>query len=423
MNTVIQGGRLIDPANGIDAPRDLYLQQGKVLAVGEAPEGFVAEQTIDATGQVVCPGLVDLQAFLREPGQTQKGTIASESAAAAAGGVTTLCCPPQTQPVLDTPAVARLIQDRAAEAGLVRVLPLGALTKGLEGEQLANMMALKAAGCVGFSNVGAGVASAQTLLRCLEYAATHDLLVLVRPQEPSLSSGCAHDGAMAMRLGLEGIPAVAETLEVSRYLLLAEQAGARLHFGQLSCERSVKMIEEARERGQAVSCDLAVHQLLLDDGALEGFDGRFHLSPPLRSEAERAGLRAALVRGGISALCSDHQPHEASAKAAPFSVTEPGMIGLQTLLPLGLKLVEQDLLSLSEMIALLSSEPARILGLEQGQLGVGAPADICIFDPEQSWQLDELSNASIATNTPFWGQQLQGQVSHTLLAGERVYSR
>ena len=422
MNTVIQGGRLIDPANNIDGQFDLYLADGKVAAIGEAPQGFVAEQTLEADGKVICPGLIDLQAFLREPGQTQKGTIASECDAAAAGGVTTLCCPPTCQPVLDTPAVARLVQDRAAEAGRVRVLPLGALTKGLEGEQLANMMALKAAGCVAFTNAGAGVASAQTLLRCLEYAATHDLLVFVRPQEPSLSSGCAHDGAMAMRLGLEGIPTVAETLEVSRYLLLAEQAGARLHFGQLSCERSVQLVEAARERGQLVSCDLAVHQLLLDDSALEGFDGRYHLSPPLRSEAERAGLRAALVRGGIDLLCSDHQPHEASAKAAPFSVTEAGMTGLQTLLPLGLQLVDQDLLSLSELIARLTCKPAELLGLELGQLSVGAVADICIFDPAQQWQLDADSNRSTGTNSPYWGQVLTGKVSWTLAGGEVVYS-
>ncbi|MEH6471482.1 MAG: dihydroorotase [Halopseudomonas sp.] len=421
MNIHIQAGRLIDPANKIDGQFDLYLQQGQVAAVGEAPDGFIAEQVIDACGQVVCPGLIDLQAFLREPGQTQKGSIASEGAAAAAGGVTTLCCSPVTQPVLDTPAVARLVQDRAAEAGNVRVLPLAALTKGLEGEQLSNMVSLKEAGCVGFSNAGFGVASSQTLLRCLEYAATHDLLVFVRPNEPILGSGCAHDGAMAMRLGLEGIPEVAETLEVSRYLLLAEQAGVRLHFGQLSCERSIQMVEQARDRGQQVSADVAVHQLLLDDSFLEGFDGRFHLLPPLRSEGDRAGLRAALVRGGIGALSSDHQPHEAAAKAAPFSVTEPGMIGLQTLLALGLKLVDQELLSLPQLIGIVTAEPAKILGVELGQLAVGAVADICIFDPDQSWKLDSHSNRSQGSNTPYWNQPLTGQVSHTLLAGELVY--
>lgn len=421
MKIHIQGGRLIDPANNIDAQFDLYLQQGRVVAVGEAPEGFVAEQRIDATGQVVCPGLIDLQAFLREPGQTHKGSIATEGAAAAAGGITSLCCSPVTQPVLDTPAIAKLIQDRAQAAGNVRVLPLAALTQGLDGEQLSNMVSLHEAGCVGFSNAGFGVPSAQTLLRCLEYAATHDLLVFVRPNEAVLGAGCAHDGATAMRLGLEGIPEVAETLEVARYLLLAEQAGARLHFGQLSCERSVEMIEQAQARGQQVSADVAVHQLLLDDSFLEGFDSRFHLLPPLRAKSDRQGLIAALVRGGIAALSSDHQPHEAAAKAAPFSATEPGMTGLQTLLPLGLKLVAQQLITLPQLIAMLSSAPARILGLELGQLGVGAAADICIFDPQQPWTLDAASNRSRGQNTPYWGQTLTGQVSRTLLNGMQVY--
>jgi dihydroorotase len=317
--------------------------------------------------------------------------------------------------------VARLIRDRAEEVGSARVLLLGALTKGLEGEQLSNMQSLTESGCVAFTNAGYGINSAQTLLRCLEYAATHDLLVFVRPNEPTLSGGCAHDGATAMRLGLEGIPSVAETLEVSRYLLLAEQAGARLHFGQLSCQRSVQLIEQARERGQQVSADVAVHQLLLDDSFLEGFDGRFHLRPPLRSDDERAGLRAGLIRGAVQALCSDHQPHEASAKAAPFSVTEPGMIGLQTLLPLSLQLVEQQLLELPQLIALLTSGPAQLLGLEQGQLAVGSQADICIFDPAAQWQLNEQSNRSNGSNTPYWQQPLNGRVSYTLLAGELVF--
>ncbi len=423
MNIHIQGGRLIDPANQIDGPFDLYIRQGRIAAIGQAPDGFVAGQVIDASGQVVCPGLIDLQAFLAEPGLTQKGTIASEGAAAAAGGVTTLCCSPVTQPVLDTTAVARLIQDRAIEAGNVRVLPLAALTQGLAGEQLSNMMSLMDAGCVAVTNAGFGVPSSQTLLRCLEYAATHDLLVFVRPHDPVLGGGCAHDGANAMRLGLEGIPEVAETLEVSRYLLLAEQAGARLHFGQLSCERSVQLVEQARDRGLPVTADVAVHQLLLDDSCLEGFDGRFHLRPPLRSEADRAGLLAGLVRGGINALSSDHQPHEAAAKAAPFSATEPGMIGLQTLLPLGLKLVAQQLLSLPQLISLLTDQPARILGVELGQLAPGAEADVCIFDPEQDWTLDPQSSVSLSHNTPYWQQTLTGQVSHTLLAGELTYQR
>ena len=371
---------------------------------------------------VVCPGFIDLKANLGEPGFTQKGTIRSESRAAAAGGITTLCCPPTTAPVLDTPAVAQLIQDRAEEAGTTRVLPVAALTKGLEGEQLSNMVSLKEAGCVAFTNAGKPVRSNQTLLRCMEYAATYDLLMMVRPQDYELSkNGCAHDGEMASRLGLPGIPEAAETLDVSRYLVLAEQTGVRLHFSQLTTPRSLQMIADARQRGVKVSADTAVQYLLLSDEYLENFDSAYHLNPPLRTEADRQGLCEALGGDLLQAICSDHQPQEAAAKAAPFGVTEPGMIGLQTLLPLMLGLVEADLLSLSQLVDKLSYQPAKILGLELGRLGVGADADICIFDPKMKWDLNDESSLSKAHNSPYWGMQMQGKVCYTLKSGNLVF--
>ncbi|HEY5718578.1 MAG TPA: dihydroorotase [Motiliproteus sp.] len=423
MNIAITAGRLIDPANGVNAQQDLFIADGKVVAVGTAPAGFKAALTLDASGQVVIPGLVDLQAHLREPGLTHKGTIASETAAAAAGGVTTLCCPPITQPILDTPAVARLVQDRAKEAGFARVLPLAALTRNLEGEQLSNMVALRDAGCVAFTNLGQWVSNTQTLIRCCEYAATHDLLLFVRAEEGTLSQGCAHDGATAMRLGLDGITETAETVEVARFLLVAEETGVRIHFGQLSSQRSIAMIRDARARGLSVSADVAVHHLLLCDEDLDGFDSRFHLRPPLRSALDRAGLRDALASGSIVALCSDHQPHEAAAKAAPFAATETGMTGLETLLPLGLRLVEQGVLSLDELVARLTTGPASVLGLPLGHLGVGASADLCIFDPAQEWQLSSATLRSTGHNTPFSGQTLKGQVQTTLLGGRIVFQR
>lgn len=424
MNILVSGGRVIDPTQQWDEVADLYVCDGEIAALGQPPEGFVADETIDATGQVVCPGLIDLCTHLREPGVTRKGTIASETAAAAAGGITTLVMTPDTQPVVETSAVAELIQDRAADVGFARVLPMGALTRGLEGEQLAPLHGLASSGCVAFTNMRNAIASSQTLLRCLEYAATHDLLVVFQAQDDSLAAnGCMHDDTTSTRLGLNGIPEAAETIEVSRCLLLVEQTGVRAHFGQLSCERSVRMIEAARERGLQVSADVAVHQLLLTDESVNGFNAAYHLQPPLRSQLDRAGLRQGLVTGTIAAICSDHQPHDPIAKQAPFAATEPGMSGLETLLPLSLSLVEQQLLELPQLIEALTAAPARILDIDAGTLEVGSQADICIFDPDAEWTVTADSLRSAGKNTPFLGQSLKGRVNTTLMDGRIVFRR
>lgn len=423
MKLCIRGGRVIDPKNGIDEIQDVFIADGRIQALGRA-EGFVAEQTLDASGRIVCPGLVDLQAHLREPGQTQKGSIASETAAAAAGGVTTVCCPPSTQPVLDTPAVAKLVQEKAAAAGLARMLPLGALTKDLKGEQLSNMVALRDAGCIALSNGRGPLGNNQTLLRCLQYAATYDLLVFVQPQDQVLGGqGCAHEGDLSTRLGLAGIPDTAETLDLNRYLLLAEQTGVRLHVGQLSTPHAIAMVAAARARGVQVTADIAVQNLLLTDAALQGYDSAYHLIPPLRTETHRQGLLQALAAGQVQALCSDHQPHEAAAKEAPFGATAAGMTGLQTLLPLTLAIAKQLQVGLLQGLSWVTSGPAAVLDIEAGELQAGAPADICIFDPDASWQLNAQSNVSAAANTPYMGATLQGRVDYTLLAGRLVFQR
>jgi dihydroorotase len=260
-------------------------------------------------------------------------------------------------------------------------------------------------------------------MRCLEYAATHDLLVLFQAQDAELATGCMHDDTTSTRLGLAGIPEAAETVEVARCLMLVEQTGARAHFGQISCERSARMIMEARERGLNVSADVAVHHLLLSDGNVNGFDSNFHVIPPLRSQLDRAGLRQALLAGGIQAICSDHQPHDPIAKQAPFAATEPGIAGLETLLSLSLMLVEQGLLELPDLIAKLTSEPAAILGIPAGTLTVGAIADICIFDPVARWTPLPATTRSGGANSPFMGVELRGQVTHTLLGGHPVFQR
>jgi len=425
MMLVIQGGRVIDPANGIDQQADLYVQNGKVAAIGEAPAGFEVQQTIDASGQIVVPGLIDLCAHVREPGYTQKGTIASETGAAVAGGITTLVTPPDSKPIVDTPAVAELILDRAEAAGNARVLPMGALTQGLNGEQLAPMHALHSSGCVAFSNMRRPVSNSLTLMRALEYAATHDLLVQFQPQDSTLvGKGVMHDDTTSSRLGLDGIPEAAETVEVARCLLLVEQTGVRAHFGQLTCERSVKMVQGSRDRGLPVTCDVAIHHFFLTDENVSGFDSNFYVNPPLRSQLDRAGLRQALLADEIQAICSDHQPHEAAAKQAPFASTEPGIAGLETLLPLALLLVEQGMADLPQIIEKLTSGPAKILGQEHiGNLSAGSAADICIFDPEARWALTEENSRSAGHNTPFMNYELKGQVTATVFAGELVYQR
>ncbi len=419
----ILNGRLVDPAHGIDQVTDIHVAKGKILAIGEAPEGFEAE-TIDASGQVVCPGLIDICAHLREPGAEYKATITSETAAAASAGITTICCPPDTTPFIDTPAVAGQIKNKAKKAGFCRLLPQGARTQGLSGEHLSEMAALKAAGCVAVSNAYRPLASSLVQRRTLEYASTFDLLTMIRAEDTSLANqGCAHEGRVADRLGLPGIPHAAETVAVATQLALVEQTGARVHFQTLSTARSARMLARARYDKQPVSGDIAIHQLFLTELDIDEFDSHTHVRPPLRTSSDLDGLRRALKEGVITAICSDHQPHEADAKAAPFPDTEPGISGLETLLPLTLKLVQEGAIDLNSAIARLTCGPADILGLPLGRLSIGAAADICIFDPNNHWILDANLLLSQGKNTPFHGWELPGRVNYTLLQGRVVYTR
>jgi len=419
----IHGGRVIDPANNIDAPQDVYISKGRIAALGTAPPGFKADQEINATGCIVCPGLVDLSARCREPGLERKATIASESQAAASGGITTLCCPPDTDPVIDTPAVAELIRLRAEAAGKTRIVTLGALTRGLGGDQLSEMAALKRAGCVGVSNALQPLGNPLIERRALEYAATFDLTVFLYANDHWLANkGCAHEGRVATRLGLPGIPEAAETAAVARDLALIEQTGVRAHFCRLTSGRAAQMVARAQFDGAPVSADVAAPYLYLSEIDLSDFDSQCHLIPPLRTTEDRQRLRDALRRGTLAALCSDHQPHEPDAKAGPFPSTEPGISGLDTLLPLGLRLVQENALELADLIRRLTSGPAEILGLPYGTLSLDGSADICIFDPEHTWQLDAGTLQSRGHNTPFMGWEFKGRVTHTLLAGSPVYS-
>jgi dihydroorotase len=420
---VIQGGHLIDPAHGVDGKKDLYINgNGFVVGVGKAPSGFKATKTIDARGLVVCPGLVDLRARLREPGLEYKATIESEVQAAVAAGITTLCCPPDTRPVIDTPAMAQMIQSRAWRFAKAFIHPLGALTQNLEGKLLADMEALDEAGCVGFTNALAPMTDTLVMRRALEYAATLDLTVFLHAEDPWLrNGGCVHEGEVGTRLGLPGIPEAAETVGVARDLALIEQTGCRAHFCNLSSSRAVDMIAEAIKHGLPVSADVTAHHLHLTEDDIGDFNTLCHVRPPLRSTIDRKGLRKALKTGVISAVCSDHQPHEPDAKLAPFAKSEPGITALETLLPLTLKLVDDKLLTLSEALALLTHKPAEIIGVETGHLGVGATADVCIFDPEPRWVLTEDKLISRGHNTPFLGWEFRGRVRYTLVGGRIVF--
>ena len=425
MGLVIKGGHLIDPANGIDGRKDLYIDNdGFVAGVGKAPPEFKAGKTIDASGRIVCPGLVDLRARLREPGLEYKATIESEVHAAVAAGITTLCCPPDTHPVIDTPAMAQMIQSRAWRFGLAFIHPLGALTQNLEGKRLADMEALDEAGCVGVTNALVPVTDTLVMRRAMEYAATLDLTVFLHAEDPWLRNhGCVHEGEVGARLGLPGIPEAAETVGVARDLALIEQTGCRAHFCNLSSRRAVSMIAEAQRQGLPVSADVAAHHLHLTEHDIGDFNTQCHVRPPLRGKQDRQGLRKALKSGVIGAICSDHQPHEPDAKLAPFAQSEPGISALETLLPLTLKLVDEELLALSEAIALLTHKPAQIIGADTGHLGVGATADVCLFDPQARWVLTPDQLVSRGHNTPFLGWEFRGRVTHTLVGGKIVYQR
>lgn len=422
MKLRIQNGRVIDPSQDLDAITDLFIENDKIVAIGDMPAGFENAEIFDATNQWVLPGLVDLAVALREPGQTQKGSIATEGRAAVSGGVTTLVCPPNTNPIVDTPSVAALIQDKADEAGMANVFPIGALTQGLAGEQLSNMMALTDAGCVAVSNHRRPMASTKVLSRALEYAATHDLLVVFHPDEESLSEGgCAHEGLMSTMHGLAGIPEEAETIALMRDLLLVEKTGVRAHFARISCAKSVEMLADAKASGLDVSADVAVHNLLLTDQVLNRFDGQYHVLPPLRSDEDRLTLIEGIKGGVITAICSDHQPHEKMAKIAPFAATEPGMANVEVLLPLAMQLMDEGDLDLSTLLSCLTSGPAACFGLEAGSLNVGSFADFIVFDSTVHWQWTHENRKTKGHNSPYLGEMLTGRVTSTFISGQQVY--
>jgi len=420
---LIKNARIIDPANQLDRKTDLYIRQQKIAAIGDAPADFHAEQIIDADNLWLIPGIVDLSARLREPGQEHKASVESETRAAARAGITTLCVPPDTDPVIDEPAVVELIHRKAKLARQSHVYTLGALTAGLKGEHLSEMAALKAAGCVGVSNCRQALSNPLILRRAFEYASSHNITVFIEAHDQHLSAGgCAHEGAIASRLGLTPIPYAAETAPIAQILELIRHTDIRVHFGRLSCARSIELIQDAQAAGLQVSADVAAHQLHLTDIDISSFNSQHHVLPPLRSQRDKEALRRGLAEGIISSICSDHQPHELDAKLAPFPATEPGISSVETLLPLTLKLVQDGSLPLNTAIASITCNPARILGLDCGHLAVGQPASLCLIDPEKEWTFSSQTMRSHGKNTPFNGWNFTGQVVRTLIEGHSVFT-
>ncbi|EIJ41894.1 dihydroorotase, multifunctional complex type [Beggiatoa alba B18LD] len=419
----LKGGRVLDPATQLDQITDVHIAEGKIVAIGDAPAYFSADWELDVSQHLVCPGLVDLSVRLREPGAEHKGTIISETRAAACNGITTLCCPPDTNPVIDTPAVAELLQKRAEEAGMAKVLPLAALTQSLAGQHLASMGDLKEAGCIGVSNASLPVENTEVLRHAMEYAATHDMTIFLQAQDAWLGrAGCMHEGAYSVRLGLAGIPEEAEIIDVARCLLLIELTGVKAHFCRLTSARAVAMIAEARERGLSVTADVSAHHLFLTDLDIGEYNSQCHVHPPLRSERDKIGLRQGLLNGAIQAICSDHQPHEADAKLSPFVSTAAGISSLDSLLPLCLQLARDLEVDYLTMLNWVTVQPARILGITAGTLTVNQPADICVINPQLEWTLTLDTMHSIGRNSPFLGWSFLGKVVHTVIDGRLVSS-
>lgn len=421
---LIRGARVLDPASGLDATTPVLLQNGIVTAIGATAARAQAECSIDADGCWLMPGIVDLCARFREPGQTHKATFAGETRAAQAAGITHVLIPPDTQPAIDTPAMMLRLQRIAEQAGGgLGVHGLGALTRDLAGEALAELSALKAAGAVGASNGLAPVRDSRIARRALEYAKGLDLPVHVFAQDAALASGgCAHEGPVATRLGLTPIPVAAEVAALRFWISLVEDTGARVHFCRLSTARGAELLASAQRRKLPVSADVAAHQLHLTDLDVDGFDAQCHVLPPLRSREDRDALRAAVRSGVVQAICSDHQPHEADAKINPFPLTEPGISALETLLPLTLALVHEGLLAPIDAVARLTSGPAAVAGIAAGRIAIGEAADLALIDPDREWILRAEKLVSSGRNTPFAGRSLRGKVLRSFHAGIEVYA-
>jgi dihydroorotase len=424
MNILIKNGRVIDPKNKLDAQQDVFISNRRIAALGKAPAGFVADQVIDAKDLIVMPGLTDVAARLREPGYEYRATLESEMSAAVAGGVTSLSCPPDTDPPLDEPGLVEMLKHRARNLNQCRVFPQGALTYGLKGAELTEMIELTEAGCKAFSQADVPLTDTRVLMRAMQYAATFGYRVWLRPQDSFLAkNGVAHDGEVATRLGLPPIPVVAETVALSTALQLARETGVQLHICRVSSGAGVELIRAAKREGLKVTCDVSMNHVHLTEMDIGYFDSNCHLVPPLRSLRDRDALRTGLRDGTIDAICSNHSPVDEDAKQMPFAEAEDGATGLELLLPLVLKWAEQDKIPLLDALSRITINPAQLLGVKMGHLSIGAHADLCVFDPKAAWKVEPAALKSQGKNTPFNGYEMQGRVRYTLLDGQLVFQQ
>jgi dihydroorotase len=425
MDLLLRGGRILDPSARRDASADLLIRNGRIAAIGGGLAVPSGGRVVDVAGLLVCPGLVDLHVHLREPGQEYKEDIETGSRAAAAGGFTTVCCMPNTRPPNDCAAITELIVRRARDVGLCRVRPVGAITRGLAGQELADIADMRHAGAVAISDDGRPVMNAGVMRRALEYARTFDLPVVQHAEDLCLSEGGAmNEGETATRLGLRGQPSNAESVMVARDLELCEWTGARYHVAHASVARTFELVRAARQRGLPVSCEVAPHHFALTEEDCAGYDTSTKVAPPLRTSADREAARCALAEGTADCIASDHAPHSALEKDIDYHAAAFGMIGLETTLGLTLELWREQVITLARAIELLSSGPARVFGLDRegvGSLREGEPADVCVIDLGKRWRVDRERLKSRSQNTPFHGRELVGAAILTLLAGRPVY--
>jgi dihydroorotase len=414
--------RLLDPASGLDQPGELLVRSGCIADLGTGPGRPDGVEPLDGGGAVLCPGLVDMRAEMGEPGGEYRETVASAAVAAAAGGITTVGALPDSRPAIDDPALVRLLRARGEETGSLTILPYGALTRGCKGEELAELGLLREAGAVAFTDGARAIGPARLMRLALAYAGRFGARIVQHPEEPSLAAGgAATEGELATRLGLPGIPAAAEVILVARDIRLAALTGGAVHFAHVSTAEALELIRRAKADGLAVTCDTAPPYFDLNETAIGEFRTYAKLSPPLRAEADRRAVAAALADGTIDAVASDHQPRDADDKRLPFAQAAPGGAGLATLLAVTLAQVHGGGLPLLGAIGLLTVQPARLLGSAAGTLARGAPADLCLFDPERAWRVEAGTLPGKARNTPFDGRALEGRVLGTWKSGRRVF--
>jgi len=425
MRILIAGGRVIDPANKRDAVQNVLIEDGRIADVASpgAHPAPAADRVLDARGKVVCPGFVDLHVHLREPGREDMETIATGTRAAARGGFTSVCCMANTTPVNDNQSVTDFIIDRARRDGAVHVFPIGAITKGMNGEELAEIGELIGAGCVAISDDGKPVMNAELMRRALEYSTLFSVPVIQHAEDVHLTGkGVMHEGRVSTELGFKGIPAASESVIVARDLLLAELTGGHYHVAHVSTAEAIQLVREAKMKGLPVTCEAAPHHFALSDEAVRSFDTNTKMSPPLRSNRHVEAVKAGLRDGTVDAIATDHAPHTIQDKEVEFDYAANGVIGLETAFGLTMSmLVEGEVLTLTQAIAHLTSEPARIFGLAKGTLSVGADADVTIVDPAREWVVDITKSASKSRNSPFHGWKLRGQVLASIVSGKIVW--